>query len=372
MTTSTVLDRRALNRATLARQHLLERTARPIPEVVEHLAGLQAQTTQTWYTGLWSRIADFDAEEAGRLVENGSLVRLALMRSTIHLVTVRDAHRFRPLVRPVIERSTEGAFGRNLRDLDREAVVAAGIEILQQTPMTFSELGRELARRWPGRDPASLAQWVRAGAPLVQVPPRGVWGRSGQAKHAPLRPSTPDVDHDAAGFGPADLVRRYLAAFGPASVMDVQAWCGLTKLAEVVADMRGELVSFRAADGRELLDLPEAPRPDPDTPAPVRFLYDFDNVLLSYADRSRVLGDVDFASQGFTRYSMLQPSSVLVDGMVAATWRLERTRDSATLHVRTFRPLTPTEHDMVVSEGESLVTFLAPRIGDVKVIVVAG
>lgn len=375
-TTATVLDRRALNRATLARQFLLERTTRPVTDVVEHLGGLQAQTAKTWYTGLFSRIADYDPEETGRLVEDASLVRITLMRGTIHLVTLRDAYRFRPLHQAMIERVTDGAFGRNLRDLDRDTVVAAGVEVLETTPMMFSHLGRELVRRWPDRDPASLAQWVRAGAPLVQVPPRGVWGRSGQAKHAPLAswaPSGDDIAADAAAFGPADLVRRYLAAFGPASVMDIQTWCGLTKLAEVVDEMRAELMSFRDTDGRELVDLPDAARPDSDTPAPVRFLYDYDNLLLSHADRSRVAGGADYAGQGFTPENMVQPATVLVDGMAAATWRLEKAGSAATLTVRPFRPVTTAERDDVVAEGRRLSAFLAPGVAaDAVDVVVTG
>src|SRR3954470_20763603 len=171
----TVLDRRALGRATLERQLLTRRWDMSPADAVEHLVGLQAQTTHTWYHGLWCRLRDFDPVAFAELLVEREVVRVALMRSTIHLVTARDCLALRPLVQIVIERSTNGTFGRHLKELDLGAVVAAGREILEQQPRTFSELGRLLAERFPGRDPAALAQTVRAGAALVQVPPRGVW-----------------------------------------------------------------------------------------------------------------------------------------------------------------------------------------------------
>ena len=177
------LSRRALNRATLARQMLLRRHDIAILDAVERLVGLQAQTALTWYTGLWTRLADFRAEELAALLMDRKVVRIALMRSTIHLVTARDCLELRPLVQPVIERSLSGNFGRHLVGIDPADLIAAGREILEAGPMIFSELGRALAERWPDRDPAALAQGIRAWVPLVQVPPRGVWGRSGKAAH---------------------------------------------------------------------------------------------------------------------------------------------------------------------------------------------
>ncbi|MBC8093200.1 MAG: AlkZ family DNA glycosylase, partial [Pseudonocardia sp.] len=182
-------------------------------------------------------------------------------------------------------------------------------------------------------------------------------GRSGQAAQTPLdtwlgrAPAAASVD---------DLVLRYLAAFGPATVRDVQLWCGLTKLSEVVDGLRERLVTFADSRGRELFDVPDAPRPDPDTPAPVRFLYDFDNLLLSHVDRSRIVGDADFGAQGFGGDNQEQPSSVLVDGVVAATWKVARSRGVATLTVRAFRVLTATERENVVAEGLALLGFLRP------------
>ncbi|GIJ58470.1 winged helix DNA-binding domain-containing protein [Virgisporangium aurantiacum] len=363
---TTVLGRRAVNRATLARQLLLDRSELPVPAAVRHLAGLQAQTPQTWYVGLWTRLAGFDAVAAGELLVTRDLVRLPAMRSTIHLLTADDALVFRPLTQPAIERSTMGAFGRHLRDLDRDDLVAAARALVEAEPLLASDLGRLLAGRFPGRDAGALAQAARAWLPMVQVPPRGVWRRAGRALQSPLdtwlgRPvTTGSLQH---------LVLRYLAAFGPATVRDIQAWCGLTRLAEVVDGLR--LRVFAGEDGADLFDLPDAPRPPADTPAPVRFLYDFDNLLLSYADRRRVLGDpgaVDYASHGYAADSNMMPSSVLVDGMVAATWRTTADRTRATLAVRGFRRFTPPETEALEAEATALLTFLHPnRIPDVHV-----
>jgi hypothetical protein len=356
----TVLSRRAVNRATLARQLLLEKAQLPVPAAVAHLAGLQAQTPQTWYVGLWTRLADFDPVATGELLVTRALVRLPAMRSTIHLLTADDALAFRPLVQPAVERATMGAFGRHLRDLDRDALVAAARTLVEAEPLLASDLGRSLARHFPGRDAGALAQAARAWLPMVQVPPRGVWGRGGRALQAPLdtwlaRPVAPgSLQH---------LVQRYLAAFGPATVRDVQAWCGLTRLGEVVDDLRPRLRVFVDDDGAELFDLPDAPRPAADVPAPVRFLYDFDNLLLSYADRRRVLGDpgaVDFASHGYATDSNLQPSSVLIDGQVSATWRVTKDRGRATLTVRGFRRFTTRETAELETEGADLLRFLHP------------
>ncbi|GIF00029.1 winged helix DNA-binding domain-containing protein [Paractinoplanes rishiriensis] len=347
------LSRQALNRATLARQMLLERATLDAPEAVTRLGGLQAQTPQTWYVGLWSRLAAYSPGGTSRLLADGALVRMALMRSTVHLVTADDAAWLRPLVDPVILRSTMGAFGRELTGVDRaELVKAADAAFAADGPLTGTELGRRLLNHWPAVLPATLGQAARAWMPLVQAPPRGLWGRSGRAAHLPfpgaLSPVTPEL---------ADrLVLRYLAAFGPATVRDCQQWSGLTRLAEVVDRLRPGLLTFRDDQGRELFDLPDAPRPDPETPAPPRFLYDFDNLLLSHDDRSRVVGDVDYTTQGFGGKNMEQPRSLLLDGFVAATWKVA----AGTLTVRPFRQLTATERDQVELEGAALLEFLSP------------
>jgi hypothetical protein len=352
----TVLTRRALNRATLARQLLLVRADLPVPAAVAHLAGLQAQTPHTWYVGLWTRLAGLDPVAVGELLERRELVRLPVMRSTIHLLTADDALALRPLTQQAIERSTLGQFGRHLTGIEPAALAAAAAGLVEERPLIASELGRLLAERFPGHDPGALAQGARAWLPMVQVPPRGVWGRGGRALQAPLESW---LGRRATGLPVADLVRRYLAAFGPATVRDAQTWSGLTRLAEVFDALRPELREFAGG----LFDLPAAPRPDPETPAPVRFLYDYDNLLLSHADRGRVFGesgDTDYGAHGYTADSNVQPASVLVDGVVAATWTLTRQRRRSVLSVRAFRTLRRAESAEVAAEGAALLTFLHP------------
>lgn len=214
-----------------ARQLLLQRSELPPLDAIEHLVGLQAQTPQSWYVGLWTRLSGFDPATVGAALTERALVRLPLMRSTIHLVTAADALLLRPLTQTVIERSTLGAFGRHLRGVDRAALVAAARTLVGEQPLIASELGCRLAVQFPGHDPEGLAQGARAWLPMVQVPPRGVWGRSARPLQAALETwlGSPLV------LIPVDrLVERYLAAFGPATVRDIQTWCGLTSLAEVV------------------------------------------------------------------------------------------------------------------------------------------
>ena len=286
-----VATTRALNRALLARQLLLRRAKITPADAVRHLAGMQAQAPFPPYYGLWSRLHGFAPGDLGRLLLDKSVVRIALMRGTVHLVAADDALLLRPLIQPLLDRDlrTNTAHAAALASVDLPKVAAEARAVLAEAPRTPGELGKVLARRWPDCPPGSLAYAARNLLPLVQVPPRAVWGRSGQPTcdtaedwlGRPL-PERPSLD---------DLVLRYLAAFGPASVPDVQAWSGLTRLHEVVDRLRPRLEVFADEHGRELFDLPDAPRPDPDTPAPPRFVAEFDNLLLSHRDRTRVMSD---------------------------------------------------------------------------------
>ncbi|MDA0564356.1 winged helix DNA-binding domain-containing protein [Streptomonospora sp. S1-112] len=369
----TVLTLRQLNRATLDRQHLLRRADRTVSDLLEHLVGLQAQTPHTWYVGLWSRLAGFSPEEASRLLGEGDIVRLALMRSTIHLVTAEDAQWLRPAVQPMQDRGFRSAYGRQVEGLDPAEVERAGRAALAERPLTFSALGRALAEHgrrsgWGEREPQALANLVRTRVALVQVPPRGQWGRSGAAAHTPIetwpgRALAPEPSV-------ARLVLRYLAAFGPASVRDVQHWSGLTRLAEEVDGLRGGLRVYIGPDGRELFDLPDVPLPDPDTPAPVRFCYEYDNVLRSHADTSRLVA-VRLRDHGFNAKNGVDPGTVLVDGMVAAGWRIALERGAATLAVTPVRALTAAEEEAVCAEGAALLEFWAPKAAERRVEVAA-
>jgi Winged helix DNA-binding domain len=346
-----------LNRALLERQLLLRRVDMPVSEALEHLVGLQAQSVPPTYYGLWSRLAGFDPHELGRMLTDREAVRMTLMRGTVHLVTVHDALLLRPLVQVVIERGHNGAFGRRMGGAHPADLARAVREELDGETLGARELGRRLVARGIGEDVDAIGNATRAYVPLVQVPPRGVWGKSGQARYATLEVWTgrelerkPSID---------DVVLRYLGAFGPASVMDMQNWSGLTRLREAFDRLRPRLLIFRDEAGRELFDLPDAPRPDPAVAAPVRFLGEYDNVLLGHADRTRII------PPGFPWNEMLASgrwvSNFLVDGMLRGTWWIERDgRRSATLAIRPFGELSPAERGEVAAEAERMVEFSEP------------
>jgi hypothetical protein len=348
-----VLGRRALNRALLERQLLLRRSNLSVTDAVEHLVGMQAQAPNPPYVGLWTRLEGFRPDELARLITDRRAVRIALMRNTIHLVTARDCLRLRPLMQPVFDRGLY-ANRAGIEGMDVEALVAAGRALLEERPRTAKELGRLLQEHWPDRDPASLARAIRHLVPLVQVPPRGVWGKSGQATHTTAeawlgRPLDPDPSLD-------EMVARYLGAFGPATVKDIQTWSGLTRLREVTDRLRSRLRTFRDEHGNELFDLPDAPRPDPDAPSPPRFLPEFDNLILSHADRTRIIAN-DYRKVIASKNGMV-PATVLVGGFVRGTWKTERTRGKATLVIEPFEPLPRKDRQALAEEGEGLLRFV--------------
>ncbi|HXY71870.1 MAG TPA: winged helix DNA-binding domain-containing protein [Actinomycetota bacterium] len=346
------LDRRTLNRALLERQLLLRRRKIAAGDAIEHLVGLQAQIPANPYVSLWSRLAGFAPSHLADLVRDRRAVRLALMRSTIHLVSANDSLALRPVIQPVLDRQLRASsFGRNLAGIDDAALVRAA-RVLLREPKTLAELGAGLARRWPDRDATSLAYAIRNLVPLVQIPPRGVWGESGQATHVAAetwlgRPLSRSRRAD-------DVVLRYLAAFGPASVRDVQSWSGLTRLREVVDRLRPRLRTFRDEQGRELVDVPGAPLPDAETPAPPRFLPEFDNVLLGHHDRSRIFRDER------QRTALIGRPTVLVDGTVGATWDASAAKGVATLSVRPLGRISRAHRAAVSEEGIRLLGLLAP------------
>jgi hypothetical protein len=359
-----VLTPRALNRALLARQMLLRPAPLPagpgragaVIDMVEHLAGLQAQAPFPPYYGLWSRLAGFQPGDLAGLLVSRQVVRIALMRSTIHLVSARDCMRFRPLIQPVLDRSLPAIFGKKFAGLDTGALAKAGRALVDAEPRTPSELGVLLAPDWPGHTPAALAQGIRTLVPLVQVPPRAVWGAAGQPRHTSAETWLGrSIDPNPS---PEHLVTRYLAAFGPGTAADVQAWSGLTRMGEVVERLRPRLRTFRDERGRELFDLPDAPRPDPGTPAPVRLVAEFDNLVLSHADRTRVVSDEN-RQRLYTRNGIF-PGTVLVDGFVGGAWRITRSRGSAVLTAEMFGPVPPVDRDAIAAEAERLLGFAAP------------
>jgi hypothetical protein len=352
-----VLSQRAINRALLERQLLLQRAAGPAAGTIEHLVGLQAQVPKVPYVALWTRLKGFQQQELADLLASRQVVRVPLMRATIHLVTARDCLALRPVMHSVLSRcfNSQSPFGRRLAGVDLEAVLAAGKVLIEEQPRTRAELGPLLAAQWPDRDPEALAMAITYLLPVVQVTPRGLWGQSGAASWTTIEhwlgaPLQTEIPAEKA-------VLRYLAAFGPATAGDVRIWSGLTGLREIVDRLRPRLQTFRDEKGRELFDLPEAPRPDPDTPAPPRFLPEYDNVLLSHDDRSRIIIHSGWPTLFAGNDGMV--GSLLVDGFVTAAWMMTRLRDDAVLHVHPLRRLTPAEQAAIAAEGRDLLAFIA-------------
>jgi len=347
-------------------------------QAVGHLAGLQAQAPLAPYVGLWTRLAGFGHQELENLLTERTVVRAHLMRNTVHLLTAEDFVSFRPLLQPLMERGLAGNFGRNLAGIDSGEIKAAAAALLSHHALTRAEIGRRLAPRWPDHDPASLAYAATHLLPVVQVPPRGLWRSGGQATFflAAAWLDGLDLSPPDPARAREQLVLRYLAAYGPASVPDIQAWSGLSRLREVTerlgavqhgavqhgavqhgavqrgAVQRGavqhgavqhgagphgpRLRTFTGPDGGQLLDLPDAPRPSPDVPAPPRFLPEYDNLLPSFAERSRVIPH--------RRPVPLPPGNgatggtLLVDGLWQANWKITKAKHQAVLEIPPVHP----------------------------------
>lgn len=380
---------RGLGRALLARQHLLDRTPTDAVAVVAHLVALQSQTPTSAYLALHARIEGFAHADLAEPMLDRRVGRLALLRDTVHLATADDALALWPVLAPTLRRhlTANVSAAPTLRQVDLDELRRVARAVLDADgPLTAGDLGARLARTWPGLDPRALAMGARGLLPLVQVTPRGVWGRSMPTTWTPAdawfgAPVAEPADPEDAR---ADLLRRYLAAYGPATVADAQRWAGLTGLASAVD--RAGLVEVEHTDGprgrpRVLLDVPDAPRPDPDAPAPVRLLPDFDDVLLGHDDRSRIVPP-DVRPALASRNGM-PPGTVLVDGTVAGTWALRRERlprlagaprtrrERAVLAVLPLRRWSRGDHGAVLAEAERLARFAADDAAEHAVTVAA-
>lgn len=349
--TTRALGRRELNRALLARQMLLDRERITAGKAIERLVGMQAQVPRDPYIGLWSRVEGFDPLELSRLIEQRKAVRIASLRGTIHLHTARDCVALRAVVHPVNERWWRNQFGKKLTAAERRRVIAAGRALVEEEPRTFDQLGKLLHARWTAHEPFALAMTIRAGVPLVQVPPRGLWGKGGAARHTSAEhwlgvPLATDQRPDA-------MIRRYLAAYGPATIMDAQNWSGRTLLREAFERLRPTLRTFRDENGRELFDIRHGLLPDAKTAVPPRFLPEYDNILLGHQDRSRIATAMDYPR-------VVGDASLLVDGFVRATWRVERSGTRALLRIGPFAPLAQRDRSAVTAEGKRLLALLAP------------
>jgi hypothetical protein len=349
-----VLGPRALNRALLDRQLLLRRQDMSAATALRDLVGLQAQNPNAPYIALWTRLADFEPDELAAMVAARKVVRVALMRWTLHLVTARDCLALRPVLQPVMERRMRACFGRDLGDVELTRLVELGRSLVEDEPRTLGDVGQLLAAEWPGHEPRVLANALSALTPLVHVPPRGIWGRNGRATQTTAqrwlgRPLERETQPD-------ELITRYLAAFGPATVADIRTWSGLTGLGTAIERLRPQLRSFRDEQGRELLDVLDGALPDPETPAPVRFLPESDSAVIAHSDHTRIARDAD------RRRAM--PRTFLVDGFVGGTWRLIRSRHMISLEITPFAALARDDRVALAEEGVRLLTFMVAGAED--------
>ena len=352
--TAQVLSTRVLNRTLLARQHLLERTAIPALGMVEHLVGMQAQIPTNPYLGLWARIDAFAPVELETLLLDRRAVRMVLMRGTIHLVSTDDALALRPVMQPVLDAELykNKTWSVGLEGVDIGPVLELGRRMVEERPRPLSELRAAIAERWPEYDATTLAYTCRNQLPTFQVTPRGLWHRSGQVALTTIdtwsgRPLATETAPDA-------TIRRYLAAFGPASTGDVGAWSRLTGLREAMERLRPGLQTFRDERGRELFDLPDAPIAEPDVAAPVRFLPDYDNVFLSHDDRSRVIP----APIRANARSLIGGAAFMVDGFGAGFWTTKGKGPDRTITLEPMTALTAGQRGEVEAEARALARFL--------------
>lgn len=350
------LSRNALNRALLARQMLLAREEVSTLHPVDRLVGLQAQQAQPPFIGLWTRVARFERAALLRAFHNREIVRATMMRGTLHLMSADDYLSLRGALQPALSAGMRSVLRDRTTGLDIPALVTAARRSFVERPRTFTELRAALLDIFPSVDERAMGYAVRMHLPLVVVPDDSEWGFRTDPNFADAESwlgNSPGPDERS-----DSLVLRYLAGFGPAAAVDVQTWSGLTSVREVLDKLRPTLRTFRDDRKRELFDLPEAPRPPEDTPAPVRFLPGFDNLILSHADRTRIIAD-EHRPLVTTRNLQVLPT-FLVDGFVSGTWKSSRVKTTACLTISPFAPLSRAAKARLAEEGEELARFIEP------------
>jgi len=360
---SDTITLRALNRATLARQVLLAREKVKPLAIIERLAGLQAQWPMPPFLGLWSRVHGFERKDLVHLFEKRDAVRATMMRGTIHVVSARDYVALRPTVTPVLERGMSSILRGRGAALDVDTIADEARAFLAKGPATFGAIRDHLTSLHPQDDHRAMGLAVRMRLALVMAPADARWAFPADSAFTLaerwLGKKLKATDE------PRALLLRYLAAFGPATTSDMQTWSGLQGLAKVVDAMRPELRVLRGPGGRELFDLPGAPVPSEDVQAPVRFLPAFDNLLLAYKDRTRVLAD-EHRELVFPSGLRVEPTFSF-DGFVAGTWRVTRKKDTATLTLSPFAKLSKSAHQELSTEAEALIRFIEDDAGAFEV-----
>jgi hypothetical protein len=357
---------RELNRATLARQMLLARESTGVVDAVERLGGLQAQEPKPPFLALWSRLGGFEAGELRTPLERGDVVRAMMMRATLHVVSKSDFAALRPALQPAMDGAMRSALKGRDDGYEIDAVVEAARALVSTEPMTFGALRAALSERFPDANDRALGYTVRTQLPLVMVPSEDRWAFPRDARFGPaprLREADAEASpsDDVTGESPLrGLVRRHLGAFGPATVADIQAWCGLKGLQQVVDGM-DDLERL----GGKLYDLPDAPRPGEDVDAPARFLPEFDSLLLAHKDRTRIVADEHRA--GLVTKNLRVRAVFLWDGFAAGTWEVKATTKLATMTLRPFAKLPRGARGPLIEEGERLLRFAEPGAADVRV-----
>jgi hypothetical protein len=346
----------ALNRALLARQMLLRRQRVPPLAAIERLVGMQAQEARPPFVGLWARVVGFKREQLHRLFHNRSVVRATAMRCTIHLLSTRDYLRFRAALQPALTAALRSLGERTVRiDIDRLVKIAR--EHLDASPCTFEAIRTKLESLGDVADVRAAAYAIRTHLPLVQVPSDATWGYDAAADFALAERWLSAPLH--ADGSPDELILRYLAAFGPATPSDAQTWSGLRAIAPVFERLRRKLRVFQDPRGRELFDLPRAPRPPENVDAPVRLLPEFDNHVLSHTDRSRVIRDEH--RKFLSTMNGRVPAVFLIDGMAEGSWSIERSKHRVVLRIEPFESMPKRGREELNAEAEALLAFLHPE-----------
>lgn len=356
------LDDRDLNRALLARQMLLDRQGVSVSEAIERLDGLQAQEARPPFIALWSRLKGFRREDLLKALADRSVVKATFARGTLHLVSAADYLAFRTTHARVLEAAMLPEMKAMAEVVPVADLITAAHRVLTDGAATFAELRAMLAERWPDLNERHMGYAVRLNLPLVATPDDSPWGGKAGAAFALadlwLR-KAPTEAEDLEG-----IVRRYLAAFGPATVADIQTFTGFKGLKGVVEGM--DLATFHNAAGKTLYDVKDGLFADAGTSSPVRFLADFDGVMLAHADRARIISEENRKRLG--NKNLRVPAVFLVDGFAAGSWSLAATKTKATLTATPFEALTKSAKDALSTEGEALLRFVAPEAKTVGVV----
>ena len=356
-----VLSLKQLNRTLLARQLLLERAALDSQAAIEKLVALQSQIPNPPYIGLWTRLQTFERPELTKLLETRRVVRAPWLRSTLHLVTAADHQQFQKVIQPALARGLRSFFGPRAKGLDIDRLIKIAKRYLEAETPAIGALRDKLLEQEPDQDKQAMAYAVRSYLPLVQAPPSGTWGIGTRATYT-------TAESWLGAANPSDLnalFRRYLAAFGPASVMDFQTWTGMTNLKAQLAASVKELVVYRGEDGKELYDLPGQPITEADQPAPIRFLPEYDNILIAHKDRSRILPEAHRKKVFVSAGRVL--GSIIIGGFVGAIWKAQREKSSARMLVSLFEQQGDAVLAAIDAEGQSLLRFIEDDATDYQV-----